>query len=85
VNLHDMPSPGPITRAQTLVMEAFRAINYTRVIIERQPDSDSGDQLRQFFLDCAKKCPRAKPAVKKAGSDPAPVTVTKAAGGRRST
>ncbi len=54
-----MPSPGPITRSQTLVMEAFRAINYTRVIAERQPDSDSGDQLRKFFTECAKLCPKA--------------------------
>jgi hypothetical protein len=81
-----MPSPGTITRSQTLVMEAFRAINYTRVIVERQPDSDAGDQLRKFFTECAKLCPKAvKPASqkKKAGSDPAPASVTKSASGRK--
>jgi hypothetical protein len=59
MNLHDMPSPGQITRSQSLQLEAFRAINYTRVVAERQPDSDSGEQLRKFFLACAKFCPKA--------------------------
>jgi uncharacterized membrane protein YqiK len=59
MNLHDMPSPGQITRGQSLVLEAFRAINYTRVAAERQPDGAAGDDLRKFFLACAKLCPKA--------------------------
>jgi hypothetical protein len=87
-----MPSPGPITRSQSLVQEAFRAINYCRVIAERQPDSDSGDQLRKFFTECAKLCPKsltpaqiqaraekALKAKKKAGGEPAAGSATQAA------
>lgn len=58
MNLFDMPSPGQITGAQALVQAAYRAIQYTRIIAERQPDSDSGAQLKKFFLECAKHCPR---------------------------
>ncbi len=59
MNLFDMPSPGQITSGQTLVQAAYRAIQYTRVVAERQPDSDTGEQLRKFFLQCAKFCPKA--------------------------
>jgi hypothetical protein len=94
MNLFDMPSPGPITSAQALVQACYKAIQYTRVIAERQPDSDSGERLRKFFLQCAKFCPKAlTPEQMEARAEEARIaaeakalaaTETNAAGGRGS-
>jgi hypothetical protein len=87
VNIFDMPSPGPITSSQSLVQQAYRAIQYTRVVAERQPDSDSGEQLRKFFLQCAKFCPKpltAEQIKSRAEAQALAATATNTAGGRGS-
>jgi hypothetical protein len=57
MNLTDMPTPGPISASHSLVSECYRAIQYTRVMAVKQPGSDTGQRLRDFFLKCAEFCP----------------------------
>jgi hypothetical protein len=93
MNLFDMPSAGTIVGAQALTSAAYKAIQYTRVIADRQPDSDSGEQLRKFFLQCAKFCPKpivaeqaAAEKVRTPAKAPSQAAVKpNAADGRRST
>jgi hypothetical protein len=86
VNLFDMPTPGPITGAQGLVQAAYKAIQYSRIIAEQSPSSDTGAQLRKFFLDCAKFCPKPVMAEQIQARDEAAAatraTATNTAGGR---
>lgn len=61
MNFFDMPSPGPITRSQSLLAECYQAIQFTRVVAVKSPTSDAGDRLRAFFLKCAEFCPQPDP------------------------
>lgn len=63
MQLSDLPSPGHITNAHQLVREVFRALNYTRVQADLQPDSQAGKDLAKFLRDVAKLCPA--PSTKK--------------------
>jgi len=59
----DMPTPGQIPNGHQLVRELFKALNYTRVQADLQPDSQAGKDLAKFLRDVAKLCPA--PATKK--------------------
>ncbi len=60
MQLDDLKSPGLMPEAPRLRTAAFRAITYTRILADLSPESDAGNTLREFFLDCAKKCPKPK-------------------------
>lgn len=55
----DLKTPGFIPNSIKLVQEAYKAISYAEIMASKSPDTDTPARLREFFLDCAAKCPVA--------------------------
>ncbi|QPB11251.1 hypothetical protein [Providencia phage PSTNGR1] len=52
----DLPTPGILSNGQTLRHETAHAISRAEINADRSETSDTAEQLRLFFEDCALIC-----------------------------
>lgn len=51
----DLPSPGILSNGQTLRHQTAHAISRAEINLQRSENSDTAENLRLFFEDCAQR------------------------------